>query len=349
MDESIPQEVLDVFEHFVTTEYTTIDKRLQPITWPVNPYFFPGADSISITTGIGFPKKADDAAANPKVSLLFSEAKGSGLQRPGTILVQGLAEVDDADLDANRDRYTRESRVKIPGAFSNGMLPPVPFKRIFGWYYLTRIYVHVRPLRVLLWPDGEYGVGPTVFVTELGRSWAQAEHARDRNGGGERPTGKPASPPERPVWDERIDELGQRYENAVLSFVDADGFPFAARLPVVLDRAARTIEIAGDLPSTPLRAGRACLTAHEHDPDFAYMCSFQVRGQLTHEKGRLLLYPQKLIGGFEMPPTSSLARHSANLRTMLRYRRTARRVLAERRPQPRPARGSSLPSDFRQT
>jgi hypothetical protein len=35
---SLPSEVQQVFDRFVTTEYTTIDSRGQPITWPVTPY-----------------------------------------------------------------------------------------------------------------------------------------------------------------------------------------------------------------------------------------------------------------------------------------------------------------------
>ena len=35
MTASLPQDVQDVFDRFITTEYTTVDRRGQPITWPV--------------------------------------------------------------------------------------------------------------------------------------------------------------------------------------------------------------------------------------------------------------------------------------------------------------------------
>ena len=76
MTASLPREVQTVFDRFVTTEYTTIDRRGQPITWPVTPYYRPGQDAIDVCTGIGYPKKADDAAANPRVALLFSDPTG---------------------------------------------------------------------------------------------------------------------------------------------------------------------------------------------------------------------------------------------------------------------------------
>ena len=69
----------------------------KPITWPVTPYYRPGDPCIDVTTGLGYPKKADDARANPLVSLLFSDPTGSGLQDPPIVLVQGSADVDDRE------------------------------------------------------------------------------------------------------------------------------------------------------------------------------------------------------------------------------------------------------------
>jgi hypothetical protein len=40
--------------------------------------------------------------------------------------------------------------------------------------------------------------------------------------------------------------------------------------------------------------------------------------------------PHKLVGGFELPPTSSLARYRLNMGKMRRFRRIARRELARR-------------------
>ncbi|HEX8769462.1 MAG TPA: pyridoxamine 5'-phosphate oxidase family protein, partial [Acidimicrobiales bacterium] len=89
MTVSLPEDVQQVFDRFITTEYTTIDGAGQPITWPVTPYYEPGAATIDVTTGLGYPKKAADAEANPQVALLFSEPKGAGLTDPPMVLVQG--------------------------------------------------------------------------------------------------------------------------------------------------------------------------------------------------------------------------------------------------------------------
>lgn len=142
MTASLPEAVQSVFGRFVTTEFTTVDHRGQPITWPVTPYYSTGATCIDVTTGLGYPKKANDARATPLVSLLFSDPTGSDLDNPPMVLVQGTAEVDDHDLEANRERYGRESLEKLPGI--RPLTPPPRVQRMLSWYY-TRIYIHVRP------------------------------------------------------------------------------------------------------------------------------------------------------------------------------------------------------------
>jgi hypothetical protein len=114
MTSTLPQEVRDTFERFVTCELTTVDAVKQPITWPVTPYYVPGGPTIDVTTGLGYPKKADDAGRHPSVALLFSDATGSGIDSGIRVLVQGTATIDDRDLEANADRYLRESAVKLP-------------------------------------------------------------------------------------------------------------------------------------------------------------------------------------------------------------------------------------------
>jgi hypothetical protein len=69
---SLPHDVQAVFDRFITTEYTTIDRHGQPITWPATPCYTPGAQRIDVTPGLGYPKRANDAAANALVALLFS-------------------------------------------------------------------------------------------------------------------------------------------------------------------------------------------------------------------------------------------------------------------------------------
>jgi hypothetical protein len=315
MTSSLPQEVRAAFERFITCEYTTVDAQQRPITWPVTPYYSQGSATIDLSTGLGYPKKADDAKRNPHVALLFSDPTGSGITSGLRVLVQGTAAVDDRDLAANRERYWRESWEKLPGM--RNAHPPRPLRGLFGWYY-TRIYVKVRPERVFVWPDGDPESPPDVHD-------ARVEEVR--SGHSEEPL-QPHEPTEGGAlaWDERIEELGRRYREAVLSWVGPDGFPLSVRLPVELDRDRRRIALGAEPAGFPLTEGRACLTAHSHGPGFEWQENFQVRGDLVRAAGRDWAFlPHRLVGGFELPDESMLARYRRNLAKSIRFYRTARR------------------------
>jgi hypothetical protein len=315
---SLPEEVQQVFARFITTEYTTVDRRGHPITWPVTPYYSPGAGAIDVTTGLGYPKKANDARANPHVALLFSDPTGSGLDDPPAVLVQGTAKVDDADLDANRDRYRRESGEKLPA--TKEQQPPRWLERFFTWYS-ARIYVYVRPERIFVWRGGDCAAEPELLDSHLeevhsGHSHEPEEDHEAPEGGAE-------------AWDERMDELGARHPTAVLSYVAPDGFPFSARVPIRVDRDRHRVRIGVEPLGCPLAPGVACLTAHAHDPQFRWQANFQVRGDLVREGGGWALVPHRLVGGFELPP-GTFERYRVNLAKMRRFHRNAKRELARR-------------------
>jgi pyridoxamine 5'-phosphate oxidase-like protein len=297
---------------------TTIDRHGQPIVWPVTPYYSPGAPCIDVSTALGLPKKAKDAKANPLVALLFSDPTGSGLDQPPMVLVQGTADVDDRDLEANRERYSIESIQKLPATAK--LQPPAAAKRLFAWYY-TRIYIHVRPERIYVWPQGDISQEPELYDAHMEevRSGHSEEPSRFRAP----PVGGSSS------WDPRISELGTQFPTAALSVVSPDGFPFSIRVPVQVDEAARWIRIEGDLTGVPLQPGLACLTAHVHADQFSWQQNFQVRGDLVLTEGVWALIPRKLVGGFELP-RSRLAMVRANLAKARRFRRIAKRELARR-------------------
>jgi hypothetical protein len=292
----------------VTAEFTTIDPRGRPITWPVVPFYSEG--SLAVTTAVGMPRKAEHARRNPRVALLFSDATGAGIERPSMILVQGTAVVDDADLDANRARYSDDTAAKPTGPAE------APRARGHDWYF-TRIYIHVQPERVYVWRDGDVGVQPNLY--------------------GEPLTTRAASPPASrgaASTERRIAEIGSRYETAVLSMIAPDGFPLSIRLPMTADRRGRSIAIDVAPAGLELRPGPVCVTAHDHDPELHWTRNFQVRGDLVADDHGWVVLPHRIIGGFELPPTGSLVRAVANIPKIRRFRRTARRErgrLARRR------------------
>ena len=319
MTATLPEEVQEVFERFITTEYTTIDASGQPITWPVTPYYRQGAGAIDVTTALGLPKKADDAARNPRVAMLFSDPTGSGIDQPCAVLVQGAAKVDDRNLVANRDRYARESLAKLPA--TKRFHPPRAVRSLFDWYF-TRIYVYVRPERVFVWEDCDFARAPQLYGSHLEE--VRTHHSAEPEVPVPGPEGGPIE------WDARLEELGRRHKTAVLSIVGPDGFPLSSRLAIEPHPGEGRIRL-GELPDwLPARPGKACLVAHAHHPDFIWQTNFQVRGDLVDGGDGWSLVPHRLVGGFELPE-SRLEGYRVNFKKMRRFRKVAKRELAKRR------------------
>ena len=317
MTSTLPPEVRDAFESFITCELTTVDASKQPITWPVTPYYSQGGPTIDVTTGLGYPKKADDASAHPSVSLLFSDPTGSGVDSGLRVLVQGTATVDDEDLKANAERYVRESGEKLPA--TKKMQPPKPMRGMFNWYY-ARLYIKVRPERVFVWPEGNLAEWPIVHDAHLEevRSGHVEEPAQDHGGA---PQGPPA-------WDRRMEFLAE-HDTGVLSWMGPDGFPIAVRVPFTSDVSNKEISIDAEPSGLPLLEGRACLTVHRHAPDFTWQRNMQVRGTLTRSDEGWKLVPRRIVGGFELPE-GRLTRFRDFIKKGPRFYRTYRRRMRER-------------------
>ena len=88
-------------------EYTSLTRAGLPIMVPLTPFLGQDQLSVDVSTGLTYPAKAERSRRNPKVCLLFSDAVGSGLTNPPIVMVQGLATVRDAEIQANTDRYVR--------------------------------------------------------------------------------------------------------------------------------------------------------------------------------------------------------------------------------------------------
>jgi hypothetical protein len=233
------------------------------------------------------------------------------------VLVQGVAEVDDADLEANRDRYARDTAAK----FDRGERASAPAGARFDWYF-TRIYLHVTPERVLVWRDGDCEADPDLI--ELGPPPAAAA-----------PHPAPAPDPPARGALARVQELGRRYDTAVLSTVARDGYPFSIRVPVSTRRRGKTKTIridANPAATLPLLPGAACVTAHDHDEQLAWTRNFQVRGYLQGDRiDGFTVTPHTVVDGFELPPAGPLTRAVTNFRKIRRFRKTAKRERARRR------------------
>lgn len=145
--------------------------------------------------------------------------------------------------------------------------------------------LQVRPERVYVWSEGDPDAEPVLYDAHL---------EEVRSGHSEEPQRYHAAPEGGPsAWDGRLQGLGTRHRTAVLSIVSPDGFPFAVRVRVALDAAARWIELSHPPSGLPLAAGRACLATDSHDdPSDA----LQVRGDLVRVGAGWALIPHRITG-----------------------------------------------------
>jgi hypothetical protein len=152
----IPSWVLEVFERFSKCELTTLS-RGRPVTFPVTPDFDEEKQVVIITPSIGAYKKTVNMQRDPRVAVLYSNPRGSNLGYSPTVLVQGLAEVFDEDLDRPWQKYRaaheRKSQQLVGELEQRGNRPA---------YLYKRFVVEITPMRVFAWKNGDLNELPDV-------------------------------------------------------------------------------------------------------------------------------------------------------------------------------------------
>jgi hypothetical protein len=105
MKGSLPDDVLEVFERSITTEFVTVDRGAHPVVWPLAPRYHAAEGCIDVTVVRGDIDQAGDSVADAHVAMLFSEAAPM-------VLVQGTAQVDDRG-GADVDVHVRPERIYV--------------------------------------------------------------------------------------------------------------------------------------------------------------------------------------------------------------------------------------------
>jgi len=251
-----PDEVLEVFRRSVTAEYASLTRTGAPVTIPTTPYVGDDGRTLDISTGLTYPAKAERARREPRVCLLFADPVGSRLVDPPVVLVQGLATVRDADLQANTDRYVRLSQQKLPEATKRA---PAFALRSMSWYFV-RIWVEVTPLHMRWWSSRALEDPPSEWNAPEGTAAPLSDPAPS----GSQP-GAWADPP--PAWHVVAEDAARRLSLHDLTVTDANGFPLclpALRSELVADGFRLWLG-----PGAPtMRPGPACLTMHAHPEVF---------------------------------------------------------------------------------
>jgi hypothetical protein len=161
----IPPEVDQVLGEVFTCEFTTINTKGQPMTWPSVPYYNRAEGRLVIAVSVAFPIKAYNARKHPQVSMLFSDPTGSGLADPPAVLVQGdavVAEVLDYTPDIIGLFKTVGKRQPESSKFTSNKF----VRNLFVAYLFQRISLTVTPKRILYWPHRDFSNEPQVIEIE---------------------------------------------------------------------------------------------------------------------------------------------------------------------------------------
>jgi hypothetical protein len=251
-----PSDATDFFERAITVEYASLTKAGVPIMIPVTPYVSSDGTTLDVSTGLTYPTKAERARRNAKVTLLYADGIGSGLDTPPVVMVQGLASVRSADLQANTDRYVKASMAKLP-AGTRGT-PKAVLRRMVP--YFARIWVEVTPVRMLLWDSRELDRAPREWRAPAGTAAPPSDPA---------PAGKQPAPwlPAPADWRGEADRCVRDLDLADISWAGADGWPVSVPAGDVLrsDSGFR-FTLGPFAPGSPV--GPATLTFHTHTPAF---------------------------------------------------------------------------------
>ena len=255
--------------------------------------------------------------------MLFSDPTGSGIEAAPQVLVQGTADVDDRDLDANRERYKREMRREAPGGRGPDAAEGLRAASSTGTSRASTSTC--APSASTSGATGTSAREPQLFdahMEEVRSGHAEEPASAHAAAGGRR----------RPAWDERMDELGSATRTAVISLV-APG-----RLPVLGPRCrSRSTAPRGGcgwrrrpvgVPWQPGPAPASPPTTTSRELQLAA----QLPGARRPRRGgrRLGDVPRKLMGGFELPPARDARRARLNMKKMRRFRKIAKRELAAR-------------------
>lgn len=267
-----PAALLEVWERSATAEYGSLTRTGSPVTVPTTPYVNVDGRTLDVSTGLTYPAKAERARRDPRVCLLFADPVGTGLDHPPTIMVQGLATVRDADLQANTDRYVQLSTRKLPEATKGR--PKFVLQRM-AWYY-ARIWIEITPLHVRWWPSRLLDVEPQSWHAPEGTAAPLSDPAPS----GTQPKAWLSPPTE---WRRRAADLCARLRLHDVTVVDGNGFPMC--LPVTTTRLVDdgfVLQLGRGIPSLP--EGPACLTMHTHPEQFTRQENHTFVGRLVPEE-----------------------------------------------------------------
>ena len=266
------------------------------------------AGTVTFTTSLGFGKKLERIARNPRVSLAYHAREHGFAESSDYVLVQGDAQASTEPSREYLDNTLRPAATRFMGPPKEGRLF---WDRWLREYYQDRVPVAVDVRRVTTWSTLDCtGAAEVQGEPAAGEPPAQAE---PKNGTGPR------------VDVERAARKLRGLDHVLLSYVGADGYPEI--VPVTVEGAGpEGIRLSSERPLPP-GGRRAGLLGHSYRAKLIGLAARQHTGWLTvGEEGAL--YAPHTESGFRAPPNKTLLLISNGLLAKIGLRRARKQQAA---------------------
>jgi hypothetical protein len=244
------------------------------------------AGTIGFTTSLGFSKKLERIARDPRVCMAYhAREHGFAGSAPQYVLAQGRAEVIAEPTAAQRDEVRERATLHL-GKPASGLF----WDRWLREYYDARVPVRIAVERIVVWPDLACAGEPRVVL-------------------GSPADGEPA--PQRPpkagtgprVEMKRAARRIRRTTHVLLGFAGADGAPVV--VPVRLAGAGEDgMRLESDVVLPP-GGRRAGLLGHSYRPRLIGLEARQHTGWLQVDEDGGALYAPHTETGYVGPPNKT--------------------------------------------
>ncbi len=159
--ERLPDWMRETIDGSFTAQFTTYTAKGVPVALPVFLNHFDAATGELIFSSMTRTRRVANVRRNSRVAVLFSPTGRPGREPTHILLVQGDAEVDDADPEHVWEPYFAGWARRQPSARETLQ------KRAEMPEYWRRAVIRVRPVRLLGWRGGDLSRPPEVL--EAGR------------------------------------------------------------------------------------------------------------------------------------------------------------------------------------
>ena len=245
------------------------------------------AGSVGFTTSLGFSKKLERIARDPRVALAFHAREHGFGDSPQYVLVQGRARVIEEPTQAERDEV-RTLATRYLGPPAEGLF----WDRWLREYYAVRVPVRVDVERIVVWPDLACAGTPRVLGAPLP---------------GDAP--KPQKPPKGgtgPRTDmAKAAKRLRGIEHLLVGYAaGGDGYPMIVPVAIAdAGPAGLTLSARAPLPPGGRRAG---LLGHSYRPKLIGLEARQYTGWLEVGEDGGARWSPHTETGYKAPPNKTL-------------------------------------------